>query len=131
MEDLFARIILGHLTGDYLLQCKAMSLKKADKNWQGFLWCTWHCLIYTACVCLFLWNFQPLTIGLVFLSHWPIDRYHLASKWLKVIRGRDLLKAYQSTDKYREIDIAFSCVVYTVTDNTMHLILLWLITKPW
>lgn len=131
MEDLFARIILGHLAGDYLLQNRTMALKKSDKGLAGFLWCTWHCLIYTACVCLFLWNFQPLLIGLVFLSHWPIDRWQLAAKWLKLIRGRDFYQAYRSIEKYREIDLAFSCYVYAVVDNTWHLIILWLITKNW
>lgn len=129
MEDLFARIVLGHLVGDYLLQSKVMALKKSERNCNGIFWCTIHCLLYTASVCLFLWPVKPLIIGLIFLSHWPIDRWSLASWWLKLIKGRDFVSAYQSPGQYREIDIAFSCLVYTVVDNTMHLILLWLITK--
>ena len=129
MEDLFARIVLGHLAGDYLLQSKAMALKKSEKGTSGIFWCTVHCLLYTASVCLFLWTAKPLIVTLVFLSHWPIDRWSLASKWLKLIRGRDFVAAYQSQDKYWEIDVAFSCLVYAVVDNTIHLILLWLITK--
>ena len=126
---MFAEIVLGHLTGDYLLQSKAMALKKTEKGFKGIIWCTFHCLIYTASVCLFLWTINPLIIILVFISHWPIDRWSLASIWLKIIRGRNFIAAYQSTEKYHEIDLTFSCLVYAVVDNTMHLILLWLIIK--
>ncbi len=129
MEDLFARIVLGHLVGDYLLQTKAMALNKSVKGWKGAGWCTWHCLVYTLSVCLFLWNFHPWLMALVFLSHWPLDRWSWGAKWLDMIRGRNFVKAWQSSDQYREIDIAFSCLVYAVVDNTMHLLALWGISK--
>jgi len=127
MENIFAKIVLGHLIGDYLLQNKVMALRKSERGWKGFLWCSLHCLIYTFSVCLFLWTTNPIVVVLVFLSHWPIDRWSLASKWLRFIKGRDIEAAYYSKDKYREIDIAFSSLVYAVADNTIHLILLWLI----
>lgn len=127
MTDIFARIVLGHLTGDFLFQSKNMALKKSEAGIKGILWCTFHCLIYTISVCLFLWTIDPVIVGLVFLSHWPIDRWSLGSKWLKLIGGRDFVTAYFSKEKYHEIDLAFSCLVYAVVDNTMHLILLWLI----
>jgi len=44
-----------------------------------------------------------------------------------MIRGRDFVQAFLSQEKYREIDLSFSCLVYAVVDNTMHLILLWFI----
>lgn len=124
---MFAQIVLGHLMGDYLFQSRAMALRKSEKSWIGYFWCILHCLIYTASVCLFLWTPNPLVIALVFASHFPFDRWSLASKWLKLIRGRDFIKAFESKEKYREIDLSFSCLVYAVVDNTMHLILLWLI----
>ena len=126
---MFAEIILGHLTGDYLLQSKSMALRKSEKGLSGIVWCTFHSLVYTASICLFLWTVNPLIICLVFVSHWPFDRWSLASKWLKVIRGRNFIAAYKSEEKYREIDIAFSCFVYAVVDNTMHILILWIITK--
>lgn len=126
---MFAQIVLGHLLGDYVLQSKAMALKKSEKSLNGILWCTFHCLVYTASVCLFLWTLNPFVIALVFISHWPLDRWSLASKWLKLIRGRDIIEAFNSSEKYRDIDVAFSCFVYAVVDNTMHIILLWLIVK--
>ncbi len=129
MEDTFARIVLGHLTGDYLLQNRYMAIHKTDSTDQGAWICVLHCLIYTASVCLFLWTINPLIVALVFLSHWPIDRTAFAYIWLKFIGGRDIMVEFISKDQYREIALPFACFVYAVTDNTMHLILLWLITK--
>ncbi len=126
---MFAEIVLGHLAGDYLLQSKTMALKKSEKGFHGILWCTFHCLVYTTSVCLFLWTSGPLVIGLIFLSHWPLDRWSLAAIWLDLIRGRNFVKAYYSTEKCHEVDLAFSCFVYAVADNTMHLILMWYIIK--
>ena len=127
MEGIFARIILGHLIGDYLLQSKTMALKKSEKGLAGHLYCLIHCLIYTAAVSLMLWTLNPIIICLIFLSHWPIDRWSLASKWLKIIKGRDIATAFYSQKEFQQIDLIFSCIVYTVVDNTFHLILLWLI----
>lgn len=123
--NIFVNILLGHLVGDYLLQSKKMALLKSEKGARGYLWCLVHSLIYTASVCFFLWTANPVIILLVFLSHYPIDRWSLASKWLNLIGGRDFMKAYESNEKYREIDISFSAIVYTVVDNTFHLLLLW------
>lgn len=127
MADLFARLLLGHLTGDYLLQSRHMALTKATPGIRGVGWCLIHSVIYTLSVCLFLWRINPVLCGLIFISHYPLDRWSWADQWLKLIRGRNLLMAHQSTSPYREFEIAFACLVYTVVDNTWHLIFLWLI----
>ena len=74
---------------------------------------------------------DPAVAALVFVPHWIIDRWSLASLWLKMIRGRTFEAAFNSKDQYREFDIAFTSIVYTVTDNTMHLICLWLVIRFW
>jgi len=127
MEGIFARLLLGHLIGDFLLQSKTMALRKSEKSLTGHFYCLIHCLIYTAAVSLMLWTTSPLIILLIFLSHYPIDRWSLASKWLKIIKGRDIAAAFYSREEYQQIDLIFSCIVYTVADNTMHLVLLWMI----
>lgn len=129
MADLFILALLGHLVGDYLLQTKHMALHKADPGWRGILTCTFHVAVYTAAVCVFFWVVNPLVMALVFVPHWVIDRWSLASLWLKLIRGRTFMAAFESKDAYREFDIAFTSIVYTVTDNTMHLICLWLLIR--
>ena len=129
MADLFILAFLGHLVGDYLVQSKHMALHKADKGWRGAVTCTFHVALYTLAICAFLETLNPLIWALVFVPHWVIDRWSLASPWLKLIRGRTFTDAYNSTDKYREFDIAFTSIVYTVTDNTMHLLCLWALIR--
>ena len=116
----FVPIVLGHLVGDYLLQPKKMALYKSDPSNAGFEQCLMHCVLYTAAICLLSWHCAPLFIAMVFLSHWFIDRYSLALHWLRMIRGRTW-----ENMKLDGIDPAFTAVVYTVADNTMHLLLLW------
>ena len=76
---MFTGIVLGHLVADYLLQNKKMALEKSAEGIKGIIWCTIHSLIYTATICLFLWRIDWLVALLVFMSHWPIDRWSLAS----------------------------------------------------
>ena len=129
MNDIFIKMFLGHLTADFLLQNREMALRKSEKSWTGLVWCILHCLIYTITICVFLWTADSLIIFLIFLSHFPIDRWSLTKSWLKFIGGRDILTAHDSKEKYHEVDLAFSCIVYAVSDNTIHLILLYGITK--
>ena len=125
METLFIKALLGHLIGDYLLQSKNMALQKSEPTWHGFKMCTIHVLLYTIAVCAMMQTTDPIIWLLVFIPHWIVDRWSLASYWLKLIRGRTFESAYNSNDKFREFDIAFTCIVYTVTDNTIHLLCLW------
>lgn len=115
---------LGHLVGDYLFQTKKMALGKSQKGSGGVWLCTLHVFIYTNFICIFLANFSLLFFALVFIPHWIIDRFSLASLWLKIIKGRTFEDAFESKDKYRDFDIAFTSIVYTVTDNTFHLLCL-------
>ena len=127
MEKLFLAMILGHFVGDYLLQSRAMAVQKSAPGLAGLAWCGLHCVLYTAAIALFAWRAEPFFLALVFASHFPIDRWSLASKWLDLIRGRNLLAAHASTSPYRDLEVAFACLVYAVADNTMHAVLLWLI----
>jgi len=129
MAELFVLALLGHLIGDYLLQTKNMALNKSAKGWRGIKTCSLHVLIYTASVCLMLWTLNIWIWLAIFIPHWIIDRWSFASVWLKLIKGRTFEDAYLSKDKYREFDIAFTSIVYTVTDNTFHFLSLWLVVK--
>ncbi len=129
MTDVFARIVLAHLFGDYLFQTKSMALSKTAPDLKGWSSCAIHCLVYTAIFALFFKSLNPIFLSLVFLSHFPIDRWSLGQKWLDLIKGRSILKAFESRDKYRDLDISFSCLVYAVVDNTLHIFLIWTITK--
>lgn len=122
-------IILGHFVGDFIAQPKVMALRKSEPTWVGWAYCTWHVMLYSTFVSLFavgtLW-FPPTVFAAIAVPHWIIDRYSLADKWLHFIEGRTFTAAFNSTDKYREFDVAFTAIVYTVVDSTFHVICLWM-----
>jgi hypothetical protein len=116
-------ILLGHLIGDYLLQPKNMAVHKSDSGFEGFATCLVHSLIYSLSVFIFFPEYTVLTFILIFLTHYLIDRYSLANYWLKLVRGR----SHTDTGPFSK---EFYAIVYTVVDNTLHLLLLrlvWLI----
>ena len=127
MTTIFEKMIIGHLVGDYMIQSKKMALLKSNKDLNGLMWCVWHCVLYTLSISVFTQTTDPIKIFLIFMSHFPIDHWSLASKWLKLIRGRNFVDAYKSNSEFREIDLAFSTIVYVVVDNTMHILLMWFI----
>lgn len=108
-------MFFGHLTGDYLFQPKKM----AEQKGKNTLVCFIHCLIYSLSIAIWTLKFNPLYLILVFCSHYFIDRYSLAYYWLKLIKGRDVLDKSDN----------FAPLVYATVDNTIHLILLYFITK--
>ena len=116
-------LLLGHLAGDYLLQTDWMAKNKANNDLGGWLAALIHCTIYTFAVCVFMWNFQPIWIAIVFNSHFWIDKFAFGKWYLKYIKGMEM-------DDYRgylhgELHAGFTAVIYTVTDNAIHLILMW------
>ena len=134
-------LLLGHLAGDYLLQNEWMALNKSKNTLNGWMAALVHCILYTLAVCLFMWNFDPIWIVVVFLTHFPIDKFMLAEKYLHAIKGKGL-KDYVRKDEWKDnfiyvnppkkelnrydiLEGSFAAVVYTITDNTMHLILMW------
>ncbi len=121
----FLMAVLGHLIGDFLLQPKQWALRKSERGMAGFWFCTLHVAVYTIAVCGMWRTYSAWIFLLVFLPHWLIDRFSFASTWLTLIRSRSFEAAYASTDKYREFDIAFTSIVYTVADSTLHLLCLW------
>ena len=135
-------LLLGHLAGDYLLQNEWMAMNKSKNTLNGWLAASVHCILYTLAVCLFMQNFQPIWIAVVFLTHFPIDKFMLAEHYLHFIKGkgmRDYVKKDEWIDelvyvpkpekralnRYDALEGGFTSLVYSVTDNAMHLILMW------
>ena len=123
----FILVVFGHFAGDYWFQNKKMQLNKSKPGWLGHKWCTLHCVIYTATVCWFIKDFHLATIILVWLTHWPIDRWSLVDKWFQLIGGRTFKSAYLSQDRFRGYDMIFTGIVYATADSILHLYLLWLV----
>lgn len=129
MLTIFEQIIIGHLVGDYLLQSKKMAIAKSDKTLNGWLWCLTHCVIYTLCICLFTATTEPIKIILIFMSHFPVDHWSLAVKWLKIIKGRTFAKTMEPSNVLNVFDLSFTAIVYVVVDNTIHILLILIIFK--
>ena len=127
MINYFANIIFGHLFGDFVFQNKWMAVNKSANHFK----CAVHCTIYTICMCLFTWKWNISWIAVIWGTHFVIDRWSLADKWLLLIRGRALTDFIHHghhevpSDKpflnYVALRGGFSAVVYSVVDNTWHL----------
>lgn len=129
MSELFIYALLGHLVGDYIFQTKTMALTKSTEGKKGARVCTIHVLIYTASVCLLWGILDPVVWLMVGIPHWIIDRYSLASMWLKIIKGRTFESALATQEPLRQFDIAFTSLVYAVVDNTFHLLCLVIVIQ--
>lgn len=131
--NFLVNLLVGHVFGDFWLQPKWMAMKKGA----GTKVCIIHCLVYTAAVsALTLYDVRSIWWPLyVFATHFPIDRWSLADKWLKAIDGRSLPDFIQNgstgvPDKlpflnYVVLRGAFTGAVYTIVDNSMHFVLMW------
>ena len=135
-------LLLGHLVGDYLLQTNWMALNKHKNDVEGWLACTIHCLLYAAAVALFMSPFiRPDTMLIIaFITHFPLDKFGLADKYLKAIGGRspsewliDMKQQQMILGKdaiptpEAMLSAGFTAFVYAVCDNTMHMLLMWLV----
>lgn len=146
--DLVFRLLLGHLIGDYLLQSINMALNKKT----SFLWASWHCFVWTLAVgSLLLPEFgkMPLVsldhisialiLAVIWVSHMLLDfgwgtQYGVVDIWLNMIGSRSYERANTYCNEthpqeYKNYMIAYTAIVQVVADNTIHLILLYMIVK--
>lgn len=132
-------MLLGHFTGDFLLQSQWMALNKKDSVWACYI----HCTIYTFCIllALHLWGLHikwyiPYCI---FVSHWILDGTRLLERWFEFYGIRTWDTALPRKDGGIDFDAlitvraaiqtSFGAIVHTVADNTVHIILMVLIFK--
>jgi len=141
--DILFRLLMGHLVGDYLLQSNKMALNKKT----NLAWAAIHCFCWTITVCFFLLpEIGPLPISqlvgafaLIWSSHLLLDygfgtKYGLVNVWLKLVGSRSIEGTieYCASDEpevKKRFMVSFTALVQTVADNTLHLMLLYLIMK--
>jgi hypothetical protein len=141
MENVFICLLFGHLFGDYFFQNDWMAQNKKKKTFDGIIACITHCSVYTFIVAAFLMAFgviiSPLQIVLIFLSHYILDRYNLIDTWCDIngiITWKSEIKEKSDNIDFERnasikdsINISFGTFVNIVQDNTLHLLLMWLI----
>lgn len=136
------QMVLGHLVGDYLVQNRWMALNKSKNTLKGWLAAVIHCVIYTMMVTTAMNNWDFLWIVVVFFSHFIIDKFSLAEIYMHYVKGfgmkdyvnKDLLcqelkhtpKLKSKLNRYDVLEGGFTSLIYTVTDNTMHLIIMYI-----
>ncbi len=103
-KEEYMEILLAHLFGDYVFQNRWMALNKT-KNLKA---CLLHCFLYTMS-CGLLLQLEIWQVVIVFTTHFIMDRYTLAKYWRKFFSG--------------ETDLPW----IILTDNTIHLAILWLL----
>jgi hypothetical protein len=133
----FFGIIASLWIADYFLQSKEMAIKKAERSREGLVLCLRHCNIYAIFTTLLVSTsntsiIQAITVYIIaFVTHFAIDRYYLAQKWLDIIKGRNFFEEYQTlhkkTPQIELITIPFACIVYVIVDNGMHIMAMWYI----
>lgn len=102
----FYYLLLGHLTGDFVLQTDRIAENKSV-HWK---WTLLHAVIVTLCICLFSYPFGALLLGMVLLNgaaHYIIDYY----------KGR-ICKSLHMPD-----------LVCFLLDQLIHILILYLISK--
>jgi len=133
-------LLIGHLIGDYLFQNDAMALNKSKPTPLGHAWCFVHCSIYAmcvmACVCAAGWhatwgNSWPLAWLIAYLTHYPIDKSGFGWKWMKFFKMSMFQDVDGSFSGMTGVQINkrqyFIAPVYIAVDNTMHLVLMWVL----
>lgn len=141
-------LLLGHMVGDYWFQSNKMALNKSNKGWRGDLYCHLHCAIYSLYVAMFVlfggWEFKfnfpdiqwweagisslLFAFVIAYITHYHIDRYSFASKWMKWFDVVDFEKAPPSLENGQvNLRSFFVAPIYCVIDNSMHLVLMWIL----
>jgi len=145
-------LLLGHMVGDYWFQSDKMALNKSEKGIKGDEWCLLHCIIYSACVAVFVvfggWEFVfcdsvywwKTILGslifsflIAFITHYPIDRTSFAHRWMKWFGTIDFEKATPITNAplppalSGNVRTFFVAPIYVAIDNSMHLVLMWIL----
>jgi len=129
--DPFVVTLFAHTLGDFFFQPKKMAIEKTSPGTDGFCTCIYHCCIYALCFCalgclatqgMVGWHIYIFN-AIVFANHFVIDRWNLAQKWLNFIHGRNFIDDWKKQGPFVQIEVPFDCIVYTVVDNAMHLMI--------
>ena len=111
-------MLLGHLAGDYLFQNEFLAMNKSKNTGVGWLSALVHCIIYTLTICLFMQNFDWIWIVVVFLTHFPIDKFSLAEKYMHYVKGKIIHDQSGSNLQMRNI---FEAAFYKGISNDQEL----------
>ncbi len=104
--------IVGHLVGDYLLQNDVLALNKKRCSFH----CLVHCLIWTACVCVF-GGIGAVGAVILFVTHFIQDRTNIISMYMDAVGQKSFRTG--------------ACAPWAaiVVDNVFHIVTIWAVCK--
>lgn len=107
--------LLAHLVGDYILQSGWMANNKTKRNFPALV----HAITYTLPF-LFLTQ-TPMAIGIIFGTHFLIDRFRIAHY---VCLARNYLRPIKTwSEEQGKCPDWLNFFLLVAVDNTMHLII--------
>jgi hypothetical protein len=114
----FSWLLIGHLVADWMFQTDWMARGKRRGPLAGATLA--HCVFYAAITALFLWvatrhrfdlSRTVVFAFLLLLSHWLIDGFDVATRWMRI---------------FQQSDVHF---VRVVVDQTLHFVVLALLVE--
>jgi hypothetical protein len=105
--------ILLHLWGDYIFQNHWMAVTKVKNTIHGYLACLLHCMLYSL---PFLLVASPLSVLVIFVTHFIIDKWRIAF-W--VVKGKNLWFGDISAFPPGTPDF-ISAWIIIIVDNILH-----------
>ena len=109
--------IIAHAIGDYMLQNDWMAAKKGYMTKDGYIACFIHCLFYT--IPFLLIGASTAQWVFIFSTHFLIDKYKLATYWVKLINWNWGSKAGGFAD---DKPVWLWVWLLIIVDNTLHVI---------
>lgn len=107
---------LLHGVGDYLTQTSWMALNKKNPGANGFFACLAHCVTYAM---PFLFIGSVAAVGVIFMTHFIIDRSHIIERFISLRDGTD----HRVNFGYPEDRPVFLTLwLYIIVDNVFHLL---------
>jgi hypothetical protein len=111
--------LLLHLWGDYIFQNDWMATNKVKNNLIGYLSCLIHCVLYSL---PFLLICNVSQIGIIFITHFVIDKYRLA-KYLCRLKNIH----FKGNGFPDSTPIWLSTWVTIIVDNVLHVTINYLV----
>lgn len=124
-------LLIAHLLGDWIFQSRKVAVLKGKQTIAGWAACFFHVSVYTLIFVLLIKSQTLLFYASIFVPHFVIDKWSLMSKWQKLRDGEYWYDSYlnQPTSFMERVEAGFAALRYTVEDNTIHLICLYLSWK--
>ena len=137
MDEFFVYLLIGHVFGDYVFQPLTLALNKKD----DYVLALFHPVIYGffvwVCTQFFFEQslFKTIWMMIIIATHLAVDYTGVVNWWLNLIKGRSYenatayIKEHKTAPELCYYMVAYTSIVQTVIDNSIHIFSLYLIYK--